>query len=86
LRAKPLLTGGMQLGLSENIFQGWYYYSIDALGRNYMTMEDLAFRVVDDWMNSPKHRENILTATYDREGIGVGIGAGESVWVTQNFC
>jgi uncharacterized protein YkwD len=74
------------LGISENIFQGWYYSSIDALGRNYMTMEELAFRVVDDWMNSPKHRENILTATYDREGIGVGIGAGESVWVTQNFC
>jgi len=37
-------------------------------------------------MNSPGHRENILTETYDREVIGVVIGAGESVWVTQNFC
>ena len=52
--------------------------------RNYITLKDLAFRIVDGWMNSPGHRKNILTETYDREGIG--IGAEESVWVTQNSC
>lgn len=73
-------------GISENIFQGWYYSSINSRGRNYMTIEELAIRIVEDWMNSPGHRENIMTDTYDREGIGVVIGAEESVWVTQNFC
>ena len=73
-------------GISENIFQGWYYSSFNPRGRNYMTLEALAFQIVDDWMNSPTHRENILTDSYDREGIGIGIGAEESVWVTQNFC
>ena len=73
-------------GISENIFQGWYYSSINSRGRNYMTIEELAIRIVEDWMNSPGHRENIMTETYDREGIGVVIGAEESVWVTQNFC
>ncbi|MCH7738207.1 MAG: CAP domain-containing protein [Chloroflexi bacterium] len=73
-------------GISENIFQGWFYSSFNPRGRNYMTLEELAFEIVDDWMNSPEHRQNILTETYDREGIGVGIGAEESVWVTQNFC
>ena len=73
-------------GISENIFQGWYYSSFNARGRNYMPLEVLAFEIVQDWMNSPGHRENILTEIYDREGIGVGIGPDESVWVTQNFC
>jgi uncharacterized protein YkwD len=73
-------------GIAENIFQGWMYSSFNPRGRNYMTLGDLAFEVVDGWMNSPRHRENILTETYDREGIGVSIGAEESVWVTQNFC
>jgi len=44
-----------------------------------MTMGDLAFKIVDDWMNSPPHQENIPTETYDREGIGVSIGEDESV-------
>ena len=73
-------------GISENIFQGWYYSSFNPRGRNYIPLEVLAFEIVQDWMNSPGHRENILTETFDREGIGVGIGADESVWVTQNFC
>jgi len=73
-------------GISENIFQGYLYSSFNAQRRNYMGLEELAFKVVDDWMNSPGHRENILTDTYDTEGIGVVIGADESVWITQNFC
>ena len=73
-------------GISENIFQGWMYSSFNSRGRNYVTLEEIAFRIVDGWMNSQGHRENILTETYDREGIGIGIGAEESVWVTQNSC
>lgn len=59
------------------------YSLFNSRTRNYITLEDLAFRIVDGWMNSPGHRENILTETYVREGIG--IGAEESVWVSQNF-
>ena len=73
-------------GISVNIFQGYLYSSFNAQRRNYMALEELAFNVVNDWMNSPGHRENILTETYDTEGIGVVIGADESVWITQNFC
>ena len=73
-------------GISENLFQGYLYSSFNELRRNYMALEELAFDVVNDWMNSPGHRENILTGAYDRGGIGVVIGAEESVWITQNFC
>lgn len=78
--------GYYTIGIGENIFQGWLYSSFTRTSRNYMTMEEIAFQSVDGWMNSPGHRENILTETYDREGIGVGIGSDESVYVTQNFC
>ena len=37
-------------------------------------------------MNSPGHRENILTGVFDREGIGVEITQDYKVYVTQNFC
>ena len=72
-------------GIHENLSRGWYYSSFNARGRQYFTMGDLAFEIVDGWMNSPGHRENILTETYDREGVGISIGEDESVWVTQNF-
>jgi uncharacterized protein YkwD len=73
-------------GISENLFQGYLYSSFNSLRRSYIALEELAFKIVEDWMNSPGHRENILTETYDREGIAVVIGDDESVWVTQNFC
>ncbi len=54
------------------------------VSRDYMTMEEIASRIVDGWMDSPGHRQNILETSYDKEGIGVV--ADERVYVTQNFC
>lgn len=45
----------------------------------------LAKRIVDGWMNSDSHRENLLTEEWDREGIGVYLHDG-AVFATQNFC
>ncbi len=47
-------------GISENIFQGYLYSSFNAQRWNYLALEEPAFKVVDDWMNSPGLRENIL--------------------------
>jgi uncharacterized protein YkwD len=65
--------------VGENIFQGFLYSSFNSRSRNYVTLNELAARVVLEWMNSPGHRENILTDIYDREGLGIVIGAEESV-------
>ena len=73
-------------GIGENIFQGFLYSSFTSRSRNYVALDELAVRVVLEWMNRPGHRENILTDIYDREGLGIVIGAEKSVWVTQNFC
>jgi uncharacterized protein YkwD len=51
--------------------------------------QEFAETVVDSWMNSPGHRENILQPRFSSEGFGIATGpyAGEeNVMVTQNFC
>jgi len=41
--------------------------------------------VVDAWMDSPGHRENILRDQFDEEGIGVFLESSGAMYVTQNF-
>ncbi|MHA2055477.1 MAG: CAP domain-containing protein, partial [Candidatus Hodarchaeales archaeon] len=81
-------------GLAENIHQGWLYNSIiyttfmgiTTTSYNWMSLEEIAVRSVQGWMGSLGHRENILTSTYDKEGIGVAISSDYKVYVTENFC
>lgn len=63
-------------GLGENIFWhsgGWY------------GAERLAEEIMEGWMDSPGHRQNIMDPDYDRIGVGVAI-SGSVVYATQNFC
>ena len=43
----------------------------------------MAFQVVDGWMHSPGHRENILIKHWQTEGIGVYVARDGSVFVTS---
>jgi len=45
----------------------------------------LADHVVRSWLDSPGHRETLLRERYDRQGVGVAVGA-DAVYVTQLFC
>lgn len=68
----------------ENIAQTWYQERLDS-GDYYTSTEELAIGIVEQWMNSPGHRDNILKEYWQSEGIGVII-AGDKVYATQNFC
>ncbi len=78
-------------GIAENIFQNnlydtvWYTNGIPT-SYDWNTLDDLAQSTVDGWMDSSGHRQNILTKTYDKEGIGVAIASDDKVYITQNFC
>ena len=78
-------------GIAENIFQTWlrssttYMYGLP-VGKDYMSVERLSRQIVDGWMDSPGHRQNIVDRNYDRQGIGVAVAIDEKVYVTQNFC
>lgn len=78
-------------GIAENIFQDWTYGTIwytngIETNRDWKTPSDIEFDVVNGWMNSPGHRQNILTSTYNKEGIGVAVGSDGKVEVTEDFC
>lgn len=47
--------------------------------------EEIAERIVEGWMNSEGHRENILRDGWDSQGIGVYMDDGR-VDATQKFC
>lgn len=80
-------------GLSENIFLNCLYSRIltttrngIAVGREYIwkSQEELAQTTVQGWMDSPSHRQNILSPLIDRQGIGVAI-SGNDVYVTEDM-
>lgn len=81
--------GKLFAGLAENIAQDWTYESITYINGipvyHWNTEEMLAEQTVQGWMNSPGHRENILSG-FHTEGIGVSIADDDKVYITQNFC
>lgn len=78
-------------GIAENIFQNnlydriWYTNGVPT-SYEWNDMNDLAQSTVSGWMDSPGHRQNILTQTYDRAGIGIAISSDDKVYITQDFC
>lgn len=79
-------TGG------ENIAKTYYETTIaleNGSTVHHDTPEELAEGVVQQWMNSEGHRENILKPYWNNEGIGVETteeDGATAVYVTQNFC
>ncbi|WP_250213017.1 CAP domain-containing protein [Acrocarpospora catenulata] len=58
-------------------------YSFTAIGENIAQGQRSAASVVNDWMNSPGHRQNILNCNYVHIGVGY-VAAGGPYW-TQDF-
>lgn len=55
----------------------------------YGSEKKLASKIVESWMNSQGHRENILMSEWRNEGIGVNIttsGGETHIYASQNFC
>jgi uncharacterized protein YkwD len=74
-------------GIAENIFQTHHSTTYNGITVNDLeSSETIVQSTVTSWMNSPGHRQNILTSTYDSEGIGVAISSDKIVYVTEDFC
>lgn len=84
-----MLDGKVVKGPGENLAKSYLYESYTSNGLvttyNWQTEDELAQQIVDGWMQSPGHRENILIPYWTSEGIGVEI-SGNEVYVTQEFC
>ena len=74
-RLKPFYSGPIY-GLGENIWEG---SNLSAADR-----EALARTIMNSWMSSPGHRENILCPDYTHLGVGVA-ASGREIRATQLF-
>jgi uncharacterized protein YkwD len=78
-------TGG------ENILYTYYDAPV-AMGNRtveYDSQKELARGIVNGWMNSTSHRQNLLKSYWEREAIGIHIEQTDGrtrVYATQNFC
>ena len=74
-------------GIAENIFKTHHETTTNGISINdFEPLETIAQNTVNSWMDSSGHRENILKTTYDHEGIGVGVGSDNTVYITEDFC
>lgn len=72
-------------GLAENIALTPIYSNVVDCGST-TSLDNLAGCIVDGWMTSPGHRENILTSTYTKTGVGIAYSNNDEAYSTQNFC
>lgn len=71
-------AAGLECRVGENIYQSPQGSLADS-------ERALADHVVRSWLDSPGHRRTLLADGYERQGVGVAIGA-DGVYVTQLFC
>ena len=90
------INGWIHSGLAENIAQNWLFSDVSTGDWNpktytrdkifeYHLPSELASEIVQQWMTSQGHMENILTIDYASEGLGVSIDDENKVYATQNF-
>lgn len=77
--------GGENLFLN-NVMGSYTYNQVTGEVQSYEfnSLEELASSTVEGWMDSPGHRENIMTP-FSREGIGVFVDSDGEVYITENF-
>jgi len=83
-------VGRTTYGGAENIALANLYDSVTTVNGvahyDWNSSGKIARKVLEGWMKSPGHRENILMPHWRREGIGVEISPDHKVYITQNFC
>ncbi len=70
----------------NNIVRTYTYDQVtnEVLEYQYNDLNELAKSTVQGWMESPGHRDNILTP-FIREGIGIYVTDDGKVYITENF-
>lgn len=73
----------------ENVNGAWYNEEFEAWGTGEKirleSESEVARYLVDSWMRSSGHRENILNPEWSEIGVGVAV-SGNKVYAAQTFC
>ena len=85
--ADRLADAGCSAG-GENVAQSWFGQPVDVDGERFVAddEQELADHLVERWMDSPGHRENVLRESFAESGVGVVITEDNRVYATQKFC
>ncbi|MFI5493687.1 CAP domain-containing protein [Actinoplanes sp. NPDC051859] len=67
----------------DRVSETGYHWS--RYGENIARGQDSVFEVVDGWMHSPEHRENILDCRLREVGLGLAFSADRTPYWVQNF-
>lgn len=62
-----------------------FHYNFTSYGENIAKNFDSPQAVVDAWMQSPKHRENILKSSYSYIGVGIKKNSDGNYYWVQHF-
>ena len=91
--SKGVSSGDRVTGLTENVGRVGRYHSFRREVKDgkqthllfrWYTPDQMAEQIVNGWLNSPRHRDNLLDPERELEGIGLGIRR-EHIFVTQNL-
>jgi len=85
--ADRLAAAGCRAG-GENVAQSWIDEPVAVDGETIVAEDEaaVAAHLVDRWMASPGHRENILRESFAESGVGVIVTDDNRVYATQKFC
>lgn len=61
------------------------YPAGENIEQNYQSETNLLDSVIQTWMNSPEHKQNILSSFYSSEGIGI-VTNNDNILITDDFC
>jgi len=82
------VPGGVIDSGGENIAKTYYSIEVEMPNgetKEYENESELARGIVNIWLNSSEHRENIMQPYWNHEGIGIA-KANQTIYATQNFC
>jgi uncharacterized protein YkwD len=70
-------------GAGDRVSEAGYRWQ--RYGENIARGQDSAYEVVDGWMHSPEHRENIMDCQLHQMGIGLAFSPDRTPYWVQDF-
>jgi len=76
------------LAAGENIAATWWQTEFDSPDGidEHTTVEELADGLIEQWLQSPEHRDNMLESQWEETGVGIVVTDENEVIATQKFC
>jgi len=85
---------GIRCEVAENLYQTFYYDSYRTIYTgehvdveyDWKSEREIAEDAVEAWLESPAHRETLLTPTYQKHGLGIAVTDALKIFITQDVC